>query len=173
MASWVDDLLDSVPAEPDLAIGHSLGGVLLLESLSRLRPARAVYEDPGWWIGPDREPVITEFEGRKRLSRDEVARTNPGWPPEVVNMRVEGFAHWDETTARAFLEGQQECTPSGPPAQPSLVLLAENSHFVPPDRAERLASGGWNMRVIPGSGHMVHLDEPAAFLSAVLDWRSR
>ena len=168
VAGWVDDLLESVPANPELAIGHSLGGVILLEALGRLRPARAVYEDPGWWIGSDREPVIAEFEGRKRLSAADVARANPSWPPEVVSMRLEGFARWDEACARAFITGADDRTPAGPPSQPSLVLLAENSHFVPPDRAERLASMGWDVRVIGGAGHMVHLDQPAAFLAAVL-----
>lgn len=45
---WVSDILDVVPTEPDLAIGHSLGGVLLLEALPAVRPRRAVYVDPPW-----------------------------------------------------------------------------------------------------------------------------
>lgn len=169
---WVDDLVESVPAEPELAIGHSLGGVLLLAALPRLRPVRAVYEDPGWWIDPDREPLIQEFEARKRLSAAEIARSNPRWSPEVVTMRLGGFAQWDASTAGAFIAAARDWTPSGPPTQPSLVVLADGSRFVTAETAERLRSDGWAMRVIPGSGHMVHLDDRPTFLSSLLDWSS-
>ena len=170
VAAWVDDLLENLPAEPDLAIGHSLGGVLLLEALARLRPARALYEDPGWGISSDRESLIAEFEGRKRLSAADIARANPRWSPEVVSMRLDGFALWDESTARAFIGGRRDYTPVGPPPQPSLVLLADGSPFVSAETAERLRSSGWEVRTIPAAGHHVHLDDRAAFLSSLLDW---
>lgn len=170
VAAWVDDLLENLPAEPDLAIGHSLGGVLLLEALARLRPARALYEDPGWGISSDRESLIAEFEGRKRLSAADIARANPRWSPEVVSMRLDGFALWDESTARAFIGGRRDYTPVGPPPQPSLVLLADGSPFVSAETAERLRSSGWDVRTIPAAGHHVHLDDRAAFLSSLLDW---
>jgi pimeloyl-ACP methyl ester carboxylesterase len=44
--SWADDLVESVPDGPELAIGHSLGGLVLAAAVDRLRPRRAVYEDP-------------------------------------------------------------------------------------------------------------------------------
>lgn len=162
-------MLESVPAEPELAIGHSLGGVLLLEALSRLNPGRAIYEDPGWRIGPDREPAIAEFESRKRLTTAAIAAANPSWAAEVVQMRFDGFAQWDEVSARAFIEGYQDHTPAGPPDRPSLVVLADGSKFVAPETADRLRIAGWQVQVIPGTGHMVHLDDPAAFMAAVAD----
>src|SRR2546423_14922848 len=52
--AWAEDLLESVPAGPELALGHSLGGLTLAIAVARLRPARAVYEDPAWRVTPDR-----------------------------------------------------------------------------------------------------------------------
>lgn len=42
------DLLETLPPDPDLAIGHSLGSAALLLAMPRLRCARAVHCDPAW-----------------------------------------------------------------------------------------------------------------------------
>src|SRR5690242_517474 len=55
LQDWAEDLVASVPAEPDLAIGHSLGGLVIAAAVDRLRPARVVYEDPAWFA-----PALTE-----------------------------------------------------------------------------------------------------------------
>jgi pimeloyl-ACP methyl ester carboxylesterase len=166
---WVADLLETVPAEPDLAIGHSLGGVLLLEAATKLRPRRAVYVDPPWTASADAEQRIAEFESRKHLSRDAIAGANPNWTDEAIDLRYEGFALWDETTARRFvMSRRRDYTPLGPPQQPSLLVLPEASPLVPRPVAERLRASGWSVEAIPGTRHYVHLDNRAAFMRCLL-----
>jgi pimeloyl-ACP methyl ester carboxylesterase len=49
---------DSVPAEPSLAVGHSLGAMVLAQALPILRPERAVYVDvPFEPVGVEPEPL--------------------------------------------------------------------------------------------------------------------
>lgn len=45
-----DDLVETLPAGAELAIGHSLGGLVLARAVERLAPARAVYSDPAWHL---------------------------------------------------------------------------------------------------------------------------
>src|SRR5947209_7919937 len=52
--AWTEDVLETVPERPELALGHSLGGLVLAIAADRLRPARAVYEDPAWLLPADR-----------------------------------------------------------------------------------------------------------------------
>lgn len=170
VGEWVADLLDGVAPEPDLAIGHSLGATVLLEAAARLRPGRAVYEDPPWPIGGNPEQLIAEFESRKHLSRDAIWSANPRWTEAEVDARYDGFARWDERAARSFLAGRRDHTPSGPPLQPSLVMLAEKNPFMPQTTAERLRRIGWEVRTIPGTGHQVHLDDRRAYLRCILGW---
>jgi pimeloyl-ACP methyl ester carboxylesterase len=170
VTEWIDDVLESVPLSPDLAIGHSLGAVVLLEAVTRLRPARAVYVDPPWPIGPDPELSIAEFESRKQLTQEAIARANPRWTQDEVGARFEGFTRWDQTTARSFISGRSDHTPTGPPPQPSLVVLADGTPFIPEPTAERLGAAGWDVRTIPGTRHYVHLDDHAAFMDCVLGW---
>jgi len=167
---YVEDLLESVPQRPALAIGHSMGGVVLLEAAARLRPLRAVYEDPAWPVLGGSEARIVEFESRKQTSREAIAQSNPRWTPDEVTARHEGFGRWDEATARSFILGRGDHTPSGPPLQPSLVVLAEGSPFVPEPTIQSLRRAGWEVRTIPSTGHYVHLDDRAAFLACVSDW---
>jgi pimeloyl-ACP methyl ester carboxylesterase len=166
---WTSDLVENLPAGAALAIGHSMGGVLLLEAVARLKPAFAVYEDPAWRLAPDPEKTIAEFEMRKRLTIDDIARANPRWPDEVLRMRIAGLALWDSTTARAFIGPKGDRTPATPPAVPSLVLLADGSPYVSPQDAERIGSMGWDVRTLPGTGHHLHIDDRPAFMSSILE----
>ena len=172
--AWAADLLENLPAAPDLAIGHSLGGIILLETVLGLSPKVAVYIDPPW-IGPsDASTAIAEFEARKALSRDAIAAANPGWSPHEVDLRHEGFQLWDATTARAFMESRKaDYSPSGPPPQPSLLILPDPSPLAPPSVIERVRECGWDVEVFGGAGHYVHLDQSAAVLDRLLHWLSR
>jgi pimeloyl-ACP methyl ester carboxylesterase len=167
---WAADLVENLPAEPELAVGHSMGGALLLAASSRLKPAYAVYEDPAWGLAVDPEKTIVEFEARKLLTIEDIARANPRWPADVVRSRRDGLAIWDESTARGFIGRDRDLVPTGPPVGPSLVVLAEGSPYVPAAAADRLRSMGWVVRRIPGTGHHLHIDDRPAFLSNVLDW---
>jgi pimeloyl-ACP methyl ester carboxylesterase len=167
---WTADLADSVPSAPELAIGHSMGAALLLAVSARLKPAHAVYEDPVWSLPAGAERSIAEFEARKLLTVEDIARANPGWPAEVLRSRHQGIGMWDVKTARAFIGRERDLTPAGPPGGPSLVVLAEGSPYVPEPAAARLISMGWVVETIPGTGHHVHIDDRPAFMSAILDW---
>lgn len=167
---WTGDLVENLPGAPELAVGHSMGGALLLAAAARLKPAHAVYEDPAWGLPLDAEKSIAEFEGRKRLTVGDIARANPRWPAEVLRSRHLGLRMWDESTARAFIGRELDLTPAGAPGGPSLVVLAEGSPYVRKAAAERLRSNGWAVETIPGTGHHVHIDDRPAFLSSILDW---
>lgn len=167
---WTADLTENLPAAPELAVGHSMGGALLLAAAARLQPAHAVYEDPAWGLPVDAEKSIAEFEARKLLTVEDIARANPRWPAAVLRSRHEGLGMWDERTARAFIGREHDLTPAGPPLGRSLVVLAEGSPYVPEPAADRLRSQGWTVETISGTGHHVHIDDRPGFLSSVLDW---
>jgi pimeloyl-ACP methyl ester carboxylesterase len=168
--AWTGDLVENLPGAPELVVGHSMGGALLLAAAARLKPAYAVYEDPAWGLPVDAEKSIAEFEARKHLTVEDIARANPRWPAEVLQSRHQGLGMWDEKTARAFIGREQDLTPSEGPGGPSLVVLAEGSPYVPEPAAARLRSNGWAVETIPGTGHHVHIDDRPGFLSSILDW---
>jgi pimeloyl-ACP methyl ester carboxylesterase len=113
---WTDDILETVPPAPDLAIGHSLGGVLLLKAAQRLRPARAVYVDPPWAIGPDPEQRIAEFQSRKRLT----------WRPLRGRIRA-GLRMRSPTAMRDSSNGTRRRPEASYQAEPT--TLRQGRHF--------------------------------------------
>lgn len=168
---WADDLLESVPAEPELALGHSLGGIVLAFAVERLRPTRAVYEDPAWRVPPDRQPASArEFAAQKGWAREQVAAANPRWSDTDVDIKLGALACWDAATAPALLTGEPwDYTPVRP-IVPSLVLLADPSELVPPAHAERLRAAGFEVRVVPGAGHSIHRDDYEGFVAGLDGW---
>jgi pimeloyl-ACP methyl ester carboxylesterase len=169
--AWADDLVESVPAGPEVALGHSLGGIVLALAVERLRPARAIYEDPAWHVSPDRhQATAAEFVAQRGWTHDDVAAANPRWVEADVARKVEALGRWDPQTALALLDGSRwDFTPARP-AVPSLVQLADPSALVPPDRADALRAAGFEVRVVAGAGHSIHRDDLEGFLASLDGW---
>lgn len=168
---WADDLLESVPSHPELALGHSLGGLVLAVTIERLRPARAVYEDPAWRVRPERQTqAAQEFVAQKVWGREQVVAANPRWPAEDIEAKLEALRCWDPDTVPGVLNGASwDYTPARP-IVPSLVLLADPSDLVPPQEAERLRGAGFEVRVVPGAGHSIHRDDYDGFVAGLDAW---
>jgi pimeloyl-ACP methyl ester carboxylesterase len=167
--AWGDDLVESLPARPELALGHSLGGLALAIAAERLRPARAVYEDPAWRVPSDRAGAAAEgFAAQKRWGREEVVAANPRWPAADVDVKLAALQCWDPETVAA-LDGGWDHTPDRP-VVPSLLQLADPSELVPPDRAERLRQAGFEVRVVPDAGHSIHRDDYEGFVAGLDGW---
>src|SRR5262249_37272552 len=104
--AWADDVLESVPAKPDLALGHSLGGRVRGVGVQWLRCARDGDEDPG---GPGRPPrqaqAAQEFVAQKGWGREQVVAANPRWPAADIAAKLEALSRWDPDTAPGVLNG--------------------------------------------------------------------
>lgn len=166
-------VLESVPADPDLAIGHSLGGLTLSVIAERVQPSRAIYVDPAFTM-----PTLGFWQKRlaplaaKRLLREgvqQIAAQHPGWAAEDVEIEAEDYRAFDRkllpllTTPGVLREPESAVVPS-------LMVLSENSVLVPPETAERLRQRGFEVRVVAGAGHTVNRDDFAGFLGALDGW---
>ena len=162
----IDSLLDSVPARPALALGHSFGGWVLGLAEDRLAPDRVAYEDPAW---PPADPALRPvMEAQRGWTLDQVAAEFPRWPAEARQHKHAAMRDWDPRT----LEIATAHVPFEPatPARPSLVIVPDSSWLIPPGRVAELRSAGHEVRIVPGAGHNVHNDDFPAFVAALDGW---
>ncbi|HVX07701.1 alpha/beta fold hydrolase [Humibacter sp.] len=175
IASLVRSIADTVPLKPELAIGHSLGGLTLSRLIRRLQPGRAVYIDPAflgtrlpWW---QRAGAPMLFRSLLSRGADAVARSNPRWHRDDVEIEVGDYAAFDRRFLRRFGDGKaMPLTPPDRMAVPSLVMLADRSRMVSSSVADRLRRTGFEVRTVAGAGHTVHRDDFAGFRSALSGW---
>ncbi|MFF9561918.1 alpha/beta fold hydrolase [Leifsonia sp. NPDC014704] len=167
------DILDTVPAHPELVMGHSLGGLTVSLAIERLDPQRVIYVDPAFSC-----PAANRFQQMlapaflrtlARQSAARIAKRNPRWDPADVAIEVETFKAFDRAVLPVVV------TPSAMRAPevmtvPSMVMLADNSQLVKPELAERLRSEGYEVRVVPGSGHVINRDDHEGFMRALEGW---
>ncbi|MEV4557267.1 alpha/beta hydrolase [Kitasatospora sp. NPDC049285] len=169
-ARYADDLVETLPAGVALALGHSMGGLALRDAVERLKPARAVYSDPAFVYdrpGAGPEP----FVGFKRFgTRAFITAMHPGWAAEDVDVELATLAVWDPDTAVGLWAHPGHSGLPAAAAVPSLVQLADPSTLVTPVEAERLRTRGFEVRTVPGTGHCIHRDDPAAFLDSLDGW---
>ncbi len=165
-AAWCSDLQETLPPGADLAVGHSLGGLALWLAVDGLQPARAVYVDPAWWLpAAARQEQVAGFIAQKDWSLEQVAAANPRWPSTDVQAKQAALQLWDPAAAEALLSDEDlDFTPAVHPSCPSLVMLADPSELVPPDRARRLRELGFRVETVRGAGHSIHRDDLDGFL---------
>ncbi|NCL74341.1 2-succinyl-6-hydroxy-2,4-cyclohexadiene-1-carboxylate synthase [Rhodococcus sp. YH1] len=154
----------AVPASPALAIGHSLGGLVLAHAVGELRPELAVYEDLAWILSPD--PVVADsFRRQKNWTLEDLEREQPRWSERSRRHKLDALAAWDPRIVDHL--GTFTLAPVDEAVVPSLLVLTDPSRLIPPDRAEELVQRGFDVRVVAGAGHVVHFDDPAGFVAAL------
>lgn len=166
-------VVETVGAEPELAIGHSLGGVVLAEALPALRPARAVYVDiPLADDGVQRtaDELASGFlTARAGRTVGALRVSKPAWSEQDREVEAAAALQFDVATAVALELAQRASQP--PTVEiPSLVVRAEPSRYVSTARAAELTTLGFEVRSVPGAGHSIwygHFDE---FMNALKGW---
>ncbi|MDJ0347441.1 alpha/beta hydrolase [Streptomyces sp. H10-C2] len=167
--SLADDLVESIPAGVDVAIGHSLGGLSLSFAVERLRPARAVYSDPGFRFG-HLPANITQFMINmvRTATAESVRKMNPRWSDADVAAELAGFALFD-TGFFALTETQEDYLPASA-VVPSMVQLADPSFTIDECSAQELRDNGFEIRTVKGAGHCIHRDDYAGFMASLDGW---
>lgn len=158
---------------PAVAIGHSLGGVVLAAAAADLGAAHVVLVDaiPALVGEQDRHTVAEQYE------RDRVARTSveflasrPGYSSHDAEVEARAARAFDPATTAALVSGRSRSwsLPGG-----SIVVRADPSSFVPDADARALIASGVDVRGIRGARHSVwfgHFDEFVAALPEVFAW---
>ncbi|WP_137991910.1 alpha/beta fold hydrolase [Streptomyces vilmorinianum] len=168
---YADDLVETLPAGAELAIGHSLGGLTLATAVERLAPRRAVYVDPAWHLpsGPGGyQPEL--FTQAKSLTRDHIRQFNPRWEDEDLDIEVDSVRRWDERSAHGLLPFTGKDLWPARAVVPSLLMLADPSMLVAPERARMLEERGFELRTVAGAGHTIHRDDFDGFMTALQGW---
>jgi pimeloyl-ACP methyl ester carboxylesterase len=166
-------VLDALPGAPALAIGHSMGGIMLAAIAERLEPWGAVYVDAPFVVPAfgNRLFLTATYKMVKRERTVEALRRDrPGWTERDREVSVEAAGLWDVGTAVDLCldASGRDVTPD--PAVPSLLVLADPSEYVPPGDADRLAAAGFEVRVVPGAGHDVWYGNFDRFMTALDGW---
>ncbi|MFF0226788.1 alpha/beta fold hydrolase [Streptomyces sp. NPDC004629] len=168
--SWAGDLVDTLAAAPELAIGHSLGAMALAGAVERLAPGRAVYCDPAWEMRPEAGAGAARFAAFKDATRDMITSLNPRWEEADVEVELATLAAWDPRTAQAIAAVYAVSRTPARAVVPSLVLTADPSTLVSAELQGRLTRSGFEVRTVGGAGHTLHRDDFDGFMSALTDW---
>jgi pimeloyl-ACP methyl ester carboxylesterase len=170
---FASSVVESVPANPELAIGHSLGGLTLALAVDRLRPGRAIYSDPVFRIPAGMSGPLAEMAAFKGATAEQIAAVQPAFSAEEVAVEVEMLARWDPGTALSLGEaaretGDLDVTPA--PVVPSLVQVADPSFLVPAKFQDELRAKGFEVRVVKGAGHTIHRHLFEDFCAGLEGW---
>ncbi|MFJ7149250.1 alpha/beta fold hydrolase [Streptomyces sp. NPDC100445] len=167
---WADDLVDTLPVEAELVMGHSLGAMALAGAVERLAPTRAVYCDPAWDVREKLVAASAYFGAFRTASRSMIKNLNPRWDEEDVDIELATLAAWDPATA-AVLPGVYAVgrTPVRP-VVPSLVVLAGAGDLHRDGFDAGLRRRGFEVRTVEGAGHTLYRDDLDGFMGALDGW---
>ena len=165
--AMVDELVDAVPAEPDLLVAHSFGAIIAARAVARIRPARIVYAEPAWVAvgGSDR---FAFYRSQKDWTIEDVRKESPRWRREAHSAKLAALADWDPATLQA-IEGFPGYEPEAP-VVPTLIVTADPSRIIPPERCDRFRAQGFEVRTVPQSAHVLHNEDFPGFLDTLKGW---
>jgi pimeloyl-ACP methyl ester carboxylesterase len=178
LVAYAESLAESVPEKPALALGHSLGAMVVAASLPRLQPRRAVYVDVPFHAPdaddqrPDAAALTAAFEASTaERTAATLAETRSWWKPRDREVEEEAARLFDVPTAVALELATDEQVMLAPSTDvPSLLIHADPSTFVSPERIAELRSQGFAVRGVHGAGHSVWYGFFDEFMSALDDW---
>ncbi|WP_062648383.1 alpha/beta fold hydrolase [Streptomyces maremycinicus] len=175
---FAEDLLETLPRAPEVALGHSLGALALALAVAELRPARAVYSEPAWQLSGAHgslDPAL--FTLFKRSSRALAALSRPpreGEPDERLEQRAaaerEALDRWDEKTALALSTHRHIDHTPEKAVVPSLVQTSDPSMLVSAEMRAELVCRGFEVRTVPDAPHAIHRDRFDAFVDSLSGW---
>ncbi|KOV93076.1 hydrolase [Streptomyces sp. NRRL B-3648] len=168
--TWAGDLVETLPARPELAIGHSLGAMALAGAVEKLAPARAVYCDPAWDLRKELVEASAYFTVFKTANRTMISGLNPRWDDTDLDIELATLADWDPATALVLPGIYSVSRTPARPVVPSLVLLAGASDLVRPGLGAELVRRGFEVRTVEGAGHSLYRDDFDGFMSALDGW---
>ncbi len=167
------DLGESLPPEPDLLAGFSLGGGLVILAVLEglLRPRRLLLVDPALTT-PAAGQAILDAAAAAPLDEAAILAANPRWHAEDAAERRRQFSttDWDQMRQILVESPPWDVRPRlGELRVPTLFVLADTSELVPPAEAARIQSllGDGSVVVIPNTTHSVFRDEFGAFMRVV------
>ncbi|MFE1768378.1 alpha/beta fold hydrolase [Streptomyces angustmyceticus] len=168
---FAEDLVETLPAAPEVVIGHSLGGLALSLAVERLQPRRAVYSDPAWSFPQFQEPVDPAlFLAFKRADRAMLRTFNPRWNDTDLDLELATVAQWDTATALALSAVHREDHVPEKAVVPSLVQFAGEGFLFSERAADELTGRGFEVRTVPGAGHTIHRDDFDGFMAGLEGW---
>lgn len=188
-AAWAEALSSALPNGRVDVLGHSIGGMLAQEFALRFpqQVRRLVlYATTPAFGGKD--PAFAEQFLKDRLAPLDAGKTMAELAaegmPAMLGGRATAAAARHATNAMAAVpEAAYRATVrclttfnriADLPriAAPTLLLAAEKDPLAPPKTMQRMAEAIPNARlvVLPGAGHLSHLEQPEAFAAAVREF---
>jgi pimeloyl-ACP methyl ester carboxylesterase len=169
---WADDLVDRVRNRPfALAIGHSLGGLVLALAAERLAPERSVFLDPTWRMSAGQHRRFGKL-WRQQLGwgRERWEQAFPTWAAGDFDARVRGLAAMDPDCIDGLVPGGGHDYVPTTPVGRALVIAADGSEFVPPVDARQLERAGFGLASLPEIGHAAFREDFDGFLHLLDGW---
>jgi pimeloyl-ACP methyl ester carboxylesterase len=157
---FADDVVESVPVGVDVAVGHSLGALVLGLAAPRLSPRHAVFVDPSW----------TRTRGEFPLDRPLATvpeQLPPHWSAEDIDVDLASNGRTDPRVGAALMAqlGADEPVVLPPAVHPgAVVLVPELDPVLPLSAHEAVREAGYVIRTQPGVGHVMHRDDLEGFM---------
>ena len=149
----------------DLVVGHSLGGALAAQALAD-DPGfarRAVLLDPVLEIPEaDFEAVLADQLAERHLDTARIQAANPSWHPDDIRRKLEASAACAPETVEAVLRENRPWDHAHLLTTRLEILGGDPAHGAIFARGDHPG-----YRLLPGTGHSPHRDDPHAVLEAL------
>jgi pimeloyl-ACP methyl ester carboxylesterase len=166
---WAKGVASVVPHNPDIAIGHSLGGLILASIKEQLEPKQIVFVDPAFYVPKQPITSIVRKSLRTAVLRDakNMKKNYPLWSEDTINSELDSLKLWDSSSVSGipetrFIVAKYLRNPGN-----AKMLLPHRSLLIPPFFLHKLKKASIPFKRIIGSGHNIHRDKFDEFMEEI------
>ena len=168
---WAADLIETLPKNADLAIGHSLAGMAIAMAAGDLAVRRAIYVDPAWKLSKDmHDQFAPTWRGQLPWTEEQWRAANPRWGTQDIEARVQAMKNFDPACIEGLVHGDGHDLMPKKTEIPALVLVADPSSFVSSEDVVALRTGGFEVQKLAGTSHSMFREDFDKFMSAIDEW---
>ena len=172
LSSTVRQILDACPTA-EVAIGQSLGGLMLAHCAHEIGVQRAIYVDSPFTyeLGGTPEQVrrrATEIKATRTL--EWLTAERPSWSDEDRRAEAIAATQFDVETSLSLMTSLSGVDHHPEPGIASLAVVPLPSDYLTPEDLASLRRDGFEVREIDGAGHTVWYGHVPEFMDAISDW---
>lgn len=171
MEEWSQDILDLGYREPDLLIGHSMGGLIAANIEATIGAKKTILLDPVFRFPSSRllSWSVRNIFGHIMKGTLAFHRANKKWAKRDSHILYASIRQWDSMTTTALKNSAKTVSSFLATKGHVLLIRAKGSYIVPSNISKKMMGENTKFFYI-NSGHNLHLDSYKEFFVTLNDF---
>jgi len=167
--NWINESLEALEGnQPDIIVGHSLGGLIATGVALQTRPKHTILLDPAWDLPTGLISIISKRILAKlgHTPEEKLRKNNPLWSEEDIQTELQTMSTWDKKTVHGLKasECRKIMVDYFKETNQTLIIKPIKSWLIRGKMLTKVKNHGITLVNMPYVGHNPHREDFKTFI---------